>query len=304
MTNRHPHLRLTATDVRDRWLAGIFYKPAGYLLDLIRALRKDGWKLRFTVAEFCKEWLINERAFYRAKAELISRGLIAEKIHGTIELWIQESNLVDLQTDKFVSPSDKTVSASDKTVRGSDRSVSDSDRSVGAIDSKAIQEEDSSTPSDLLQLSTTLSQFPAEPPADRERIFVDDFQEKDPEDRPQPERESDRPEPNFNQTELKQIHSSGEDSKVPLSAPSVKNSFEIAEQDRDFMKWAEARSSGLQARNPKIHAQTCLKRDEDLELWQQYQARKQKPLADDREFTNQSEYAAYVAKRREELLCQ
>jgi len=83
-----PHLRLTAEEVRDRWKTGKVYKPAGYLLDLLRAMRQDGWSLRFNVKEFCLLWGLTERSFFRAKAELIQLDLISEKIHGEIELTV------------------------------------------------------------------------------------------------------------------------------------------------------------------------------------------------------------------------
>jgi len=316
---RTPHARLTAEHVKQNWLAGD-YTASGYLFNLLKALKKDGWHLGIDdVDTFCLDWEISRRSFYRAKAKLILQGRIEEKIIGKVEIWIcSNPKVVFLNEDFDDDDCDnsgvncaKFGTSNDTSGTGNDTSGTSNDTSGTTAGSNALPIKRLQDPSTLIRSITDLDHLSlscpptASPKVERkEPDFVVEEKENSAVDRPQPERESDRLEPNFNQTELKQIHSSGEDLKSSAPAPKFENSFEIAEQDRDFMKWAEARSSGLQARNPKIHAQTCLKRDEDLELWQQYQARKQKPLADDREFANQSEYAAYVAKRREELLCQ
>ncbi len=82
-----PHLRLTPEQIKADWLLGGLYTPAGYLYNLIRSLRKDGWWYRVTnVTQFCREWAINRRTFYAAKANLISRKLLEENILGGVDL--------------------------------------------------------------------------------------------------------------------------------------------------------------------------------------------------------------------------
>lgn len=95
---------------------------------------------------------------------------------------------------------------------------------------------------------------------------------------------------------------SGEDSKSPAPPQTAKNSLEIAKGNKDFMDWAIRRSTRLNARNAEIHATTCLKRDEALTLWQEYQRSQTRPQPLYLEFNSPAEYAAYIEKRREELL--
>ncbi len=65
-----PHLRITAQEAKELYLSGLFTTHA-YLYLLIGALRKDGWWLQLdNVKEFCQEWGISERSFYRAKRKI------------------------------------------------------------------------------------------------------------------------------------------------------------------------------------------------------------------------------------------
>lgn len=80
------HLRLTPEAVHQNWLDQL-YSPAGYLYHLILAFRKQGWWFRIeNVSQFCREWHINRRTFYRAKAELIANGKLEEHIKGSVNL--------------------------------------------------------------------------------------------------------------------------------------------------------------------------------------------------------------------------
>ena len=65
---------MTAEEIREAWRLGD-YTSSGYLYHLICALRRDG-RLRQndTVSEFCREWEMNRRSFYKAKAKLIDQG--------------------------------------------------------------------------------------------------------------------------------------------------------------------------------------------------------------------------------------
>lgn len=97
-------------------------------------------------------------------------------------------------------------------------------------------------------------------------------------------------------------NNSDEDSKPAAPPQTAKNSLEIARGNKDFMNWAIRRSTRLNARNAEIHATTCLKRDEALTLWQEYQRSQTRPQPLYLEFNSPAEYAAYIEKRREELL--
>ena len=124
----------------------------------------------------------------------------------------------------------------------------------------------------------------------REKIFENEKQENIPElkqlsDRKIPIKRKDR-----------------EDDRSTTSSQTAQNSLEIAKGDKDFMDWAIRRSTRLNARNAQIHATTCLKRDETLALWQEYQRSQTRPEPLYLEFSSMAEYAAYTEKRREELL--
>ncbi len=89
------HLRLTPEAVHQNWL-NHFYTPAGYLYHLILALRKQGWWFRVeNVSRFCREWHINRRTFYRAKAELITNGKLEEHIKGSVNLRVPTLSQID-----------------------------------------------------------------------------------------------------------------------------------------------------------------------------------------------------------------
>ena len=89
------HLRLTPEAVHQNWLDH-FYTPAGYLYHLILALRKQGWWFRVeNVSQFCREWHINRRTFYRAKAELIANGKLEEHIKGSVNLRVPTLSQID-----------------------------------------------------------------------------------------------------------------------------------------------------------------------------------------------------------------
>lgn len=66
-----------ADDLLYRWRSGLLYKPAGYLLDIVRSLPKDDWNISFE--EFCQRWEISERTFYRGKADLAQLGLLPKE---------------------------------------------------------------------------------------------------------------------------------------------------------------------------------------------------------------------------------
>jgi MarR family len=95
---------------------------------------------------------------------------------------------------------------------------------------------------------------------------------------------------------------SDDEAKSSASPQTAKNSLEMAKGNKDFMDWAIRRSTRLNARNAQIHATTCLKRDEALALWHEYQRSQTRPQPLYLEFSSMAEYAAYTEKRREELL--
>lgn len=88
---KEQHLRLLPEELREDYCRGLL--PAvTYLYYLIRALRRNGWRLRITsVDSFCQEWKLARSSFYRAKAKLIELGLVQEAILGPLELWVEDN---------------------------------------------------------------------------------------------------------------------------------------------------------------------------------------------------------------------
>ena len=81
-----PHLRLTPAEVKALWQQKCF-AAKGYLYLLVLAHRRVEWGWRIeNVSEFCKAWDIPRRTFYKAKAALITDGLLSEDIIGALEL--------------------------------------------------------------------------------------------------------------------------------------------------------------------------------------------------------------------------
>ncbi|MDJ0704783.1 MAG: hypothetical protein QNJ46_15985 [Leptolyngbyaceae cyanobacterium MO_188.B28] len=98
------HLRLTPEAVRQNWLSR-FYTPAGYLYHLLLALRKEGWWYRIeNVSKFCRQWKINRRTFYRAKAELLVNGKLEENIVGGVGLRIPTLSQIDSPVSNLSPP--------------------------------------------------------------------------------------------------------------------------------------------------------------------------------------------------------
>jgi hypothetical protein len=99
-----PHLRLTPEQVLENWQNRL-YTPAGYLYHLILALRREGWWYRIeNVSLFCRQWKINRRTFYRAKAELVVLGLLEENITGAVDLRVPRVSQIDSPVTDLTTP--------------------------------------------------------------------------------------------------------------------------------------------------------------------------------------------------------
>jgi hypothetical protein len=118
-----PHYRMTSEMARWGFEHGM-NTVKGYLYYLIKSSRKDGHKFRVkSVKAFCEELGISTSAYYKAIAELKAEGLIDFEVHGSMDLWIPEkivyfderkkvqnnghlSTIVDTQTPKALSEND------------------------------------------------------------------------------------------------------------------------------------------------------------------------------------------------------
>lgn len=123
ISKRQPELRLNPQELKQLYNngEGIFTSHA-YLYCLIRALRKDGWKLHIPkVSDFCKEWGFSDRSFYRAKNKLLSIGVLKEKIHGPIDLWIATGSETDNNGSEYATSGSETDnSGSEDATSGSE----------------------------------------------------------------------------------------------------------------------------------------------------------------------------------------
>ena len=132
------HLRLTPAEVKTHWEKGN-YTPRGYLHHLILAHRKPGWSWRIdNVSQFCREWEIPRSTFYKAKAILVTDGVITEKIVGSVELTVISTNECT-QPETGVSPQRQSVSDLRQSVSDLRQSVSDLRQSEPeTVDSKEV----------------------------------------------------------------------------------------------------------------------------------------------------------------------
>ncbi len=85
--------KLTLEALRQDYKAKILNAET-YLYYLIKAKNATGWRWRFNVKEFCAEWQIPERSFYRALSKLRAKNLI---------FWRPGDNTIILWWDKEVT---------------------------------------------------------------------------------------------------------------------------------------------------------------------------------------------------------
>ena len=155
---RSPHLRLSAEQIKAKWLIGD-YTAQGYLFDLLKSSRKDGWHFAIDdVDAFCEEWQISRRSFYRAKARLILQGRIEEKIVGRVELWIEPNpKVVPFKEGDSDPGNDNPGTVCAKFGTDDDNPGTDCDNLVTATPSKTLPKERSQLPPDLSQILNQLS---------------------------------------------------------------------------------------------------------------------------------------------------
>ncbi|NJL42520.1 MAG: hypothetical protein HC935_02215 [Pseudanabaena sp. SU_2_4] len=153
-----PHARFTAEQIKAKWLVGD-YTAQGYLFDLLKSSRKDGWHFAIDdVDAFCEEWQISRRSFYRAKARLILQGRIEEKIIGRLELWIEPNPKVVPFNEGDSDPGDDNPGTGcAKFGTDDDNPGTDCARIVTATPLKSLPKERSSLPPDLSQILSHLS---------------------------------------------------------------------------------------------------------------------------------------------------
>jgi hypothetical protein len=140
------HLRRTKEQIKEQWLLGD-YTPAGYLYNLLAAMKAEGLPVTVSsIKEFCAEWEIDKRQFYRAKARLIDQNRLSEEIHGSVSLTLKSPRK---ECDKSVTACDKSVTPGDKSVTPGDKSVTPGDNFVTPTPLNPNQEAGSGDSPDL-----------------------------------------------------------------------------------------------------------------------------------------------------------
>ena len=142
------HSRRTTEQVRASWKLGD-YSPHGYLFSLLESMKESGFPITIdSVDEFCEKWEINRRAFYRAKAKLVTQGRMEEKIIGKVVLKLT-SNLTSIDGDRSDPENDSFVATSDRFVTAETQLVT-------ATPFKPSNSSPSEDPPDLFRSSTDL----------------------------------------------------------------------------------------------------------------------------------------------------
>jgi hypothetical protein len=103
---RSPHARLTVEEVKAQYKAGLL-RVTGYLYNWLLASKREGWRVRSSVAKLSEELGICRAAFYKAISKLKGQSLVNFEIHGDIEIWIESFRvrallvLVDLHSPRL-----------------------------------------------------------------------------------------------------------------------------------------------------------------------------------------------------------
>lgn len=146
-SNKPAHLELEPSEVKMNWKRG-FYSPPGYLYHLFLAMKRAGWWISIdNVSQFCEEWEINRRTFYRAKAKLIDLGMLEENITGIVKLRLLGKDCDS--SDTPVTPvtqcdsSDTPVTNESLSVTDLSLSVSDGSHSVTPVTHSRLKTTDS-----------------------------------------------------------------------------------------------------------------------------------------------------------------
>jgi hypothetical protein len=264
-TKRQPELRLKAEDLRRDYKDGLLNSHS-YLYYLIRALRKNGWKLHIpNISIFCEQWNISERSFYRAKNKLIQLGLLKEKIFGSIDLWIDPNNSLNPETDSDNSGSETDNSGSETDNSGSETDNSGSETHLEPLPDKACSD---SSPSSHLFSPLSLAQDERETRKETEAELeeIAEFSASIPDTKPRGKLESLAALLPANEATQAEVKTSDKDKNSAAPVETVENA------DPDFLNWVIKRVKQFPQPPtfPKSVAIALIKRSRD-ELWEEYQ---------------------------------
>lgn len=81
-----PFYKLMSSEVKQLYQLKLLDAPT-YILWIIKTSRAPGWKWTFKVKDFCKEWGIPDRTFYRALSKLKELDLLHCDINKSTTVW-------------------------------------------------------------------------------------------------------------------------------------------------------------------------------------------------------------------------
>ncbi len=263
-----------------------------YLWLNVRLPFADSKAIEIDTAKLAEEIGISQRSVQRALKSLEARKIFDFEVTKTkikriaTQVSPNQQDDIDVTLTTQVSPNQENlatpVSEERQLCHPNDMVVAET-TPVSPENPEIFTQQDTDFPQTIQTKQTSLSDL-------REKIFENEKHENPPELK------------QFSDREIPIKRKDREDDRSAISLQAAQNSLEIAKGNKDFMDWAIRRSTRLNARNAQIHATTCLKRDEALALWQEYQRSQTRPQPLYLEFSSMAEYAAYTEKRREELL--
>lgn len=101
------------SELKKMYAMGLLDAPA-YILLIVKSHGKAGWKWTFTVKDFCQEWAINERTFYRAVSKLKHLNLLEWETKGSITVWC-DTDVNQNDTDVKLDDTNDNQSDTDDT---------------------------------------------------------------------------------------------------------------------------------------------------------------------------------------------
>jgi hypothetical protein len=163
------HYRLSLNKAIQDYKDGII-TATGLVFYTVGIYRKPGHKLRVQdIEEFCREIGVSRAAFYKAISKLKVKGRLNWEAIGGVDLWIPESNVVEIQTGEEVSTDVESESTNVETLSTDVESESTNVETLSTdVESEStnvdeeclewLQNKDSEDSSYISQSSTNISQ--------------------------------------------------------------------------------------------------------------------------------------------------
>lgn len=165
--NKTQFYKLMTPELRQLYELKLLDAPA-YILLIVKTQRAAGWRWTFKVKDFCQEWGLNERTFYRSVSKLKTLGLLHWATGDTITVW----HGADIAKDDIILPLENS-DTSDSDI--SDMSINTLTRVSVPVSSVSVVESPVSVPvsSVSAEISETLAKNDSQDASDLNQIFLD-----------------------------------------------------------------------------------------------------------------------------------